>query len=84
MHMGSYGAASPKPTFLWSPSPTVLNFSLPLPDREWESMVDQKPCQDGSVQVSGNKNLKGSQTYPRQFGLCRGLENSTQAKPPCC
>ena len=69
MYMGSYGAASPKPTFLWSPSTTVINFSLPLPDREWESMVDKKTMPDGSVQVSGNSRLKGSQTYPRQFGL---------------
>ena len=70
MHMGSYGAASPKPTFLWSPSPTVLNFALPLPhDRQWETMVDKKTMPDGSVQVSGNSKLKGSQTYPREFGF---------------
>ena len=70
MYMGSYGSASPKPTHLWSPCPEVGKFSLPLPaDREWESMVDRKVLPDGRVQVTGNANLKGSQTYPKQFGF---------------
>ena len=69
MYMGSYGSASPKPTHLWSPCPEVAKFSLPLPDREWESMVTKKVLPDGRVQVTGNSNLKGSQTYPKQFGF---------------
>ena len=69
MYMGAYGAASPKPTFLWAPSETVSWFSLPLPKKDWEAMVDKKTMPDGSIQVSGNKKLKGSQTYPKEFGL---------------
>ena len=69
MHMGSYGASSPKPTFLWAPTPCVKMFSLPLPDREWEPMVTKKVMSDGRTQVTGNASLKGSQTYPKQFGL---------------
>lgn len=68
MYMGSYGAASPKPTFLWRPSPLVSRFSLPLPQREWESMVTKTQLPDGRTQVSGNQLLKGSQTYPKEFG----------------
>ena len=69
MHMGAYGSASPKPTHLWSPCAEVAKFSLPLPqDREWESMVTKKTLPDGRVQVTGNSSLKGSQTYPKQFG----------------
>ena len=69
MHMGSYGAKSPKPTHLWSPCPEVNMFSLPLPDREWETMVSKKLMPDGRVQVTGNSLLKNSQTYPREFGF---------------
>ena len=67
MYMGAYGAASPKPTFLWAPSETVSWFSLPLPKKDWEAMVDKKTMPDGSIQVSGNKKLKGSQTYPKNL-----------------
>ena len=70
MHMGSYGAASPKPTFLWAPTPWVYRFSIPLPaDREWEPTVTKKVRADGSVQVTGNETLKGTQAYPQEFGL---------------
>ena len=68
MDMGSFGAASPKPTHLWAPCPEVSRFSLPLPDREWESMVTKKVMPDGRIQVTGNQHLKNSQTYPREFG----------------
>lgn len=68
MYMGSYGAMSPKPTFLWAPTPHVNRFSLPLPDREWQEVVTKSVKEDGTVQVTGNNQLKASQTYPREFG----------------
>lgn len=70
IYMGSYGAESKKPTFLWAPSPTVHHFSLPLPqDKEWLAVVDKRTLPDGRTQVTGNSNLKGTQTYPREFGF---------------
>lgn len=70
MYMGSYGAASPKPTHLWCPSPAVSMFSLPLPYKcDWEQVVDRTVLSNGKVSVSGNKLLKASQTYPREFGF---------------
>lgn len=70
MYMGSYGTKSPKPTHLWSPTPAVNMFNLPLPgDKEWAPMVSKKLMPDGRVQVTGNSLLKNSQTYPREFGF---------------
>ena len=90
MHMGSFGAASPKPTHLWAPCPEVAKFSLPLPDREWESMVSKKTMPDGRIQVTGNQNLKSSQTYPREFGFATlrvwktvPKRDFPESKPPC-
>lgn len=70
IYMGAYGAESKKPTYLWAPCPTVSYFSLPLPqDKEWLAVVDKKMLPDGRTQVTGNSNLKGTQTYPREFGF---------------
>ena len=69
MYMGAYGAASPKPTFLWAPTPAVQSMSLPLPEQDWQAMVTRKTLEDGRSHVTGNAYLKGSQTYPKKFGL---------------
>lgn len=84
MYMGSYGAASPKPTHLWSPSPIVSMFSLPLPKCEWEQVVDRTVLSNGKVSVSGNKNLKAPQTYPREFGFAtiRVWQKAGHRNPP--
>ena len=59
MYMGSYGAASPKPTHLWAPSPAVSMFSLLLPSNvDWEQVVDRSVLSNGKVSVSGNKTSK--------------------------
>ena len=34
-----------------------------------KAWLTKKTMPDGSVSVSGNRNLKGSQTYPREFGF---------------
>lgn len=69
IYMGSYGSESPKPTYLWSCSKNVGSLSIPLPsDVEWTPMLDVKTTQDGKKSVSGNKSLKDSQTYPKNFG----------------
>ena len=83
MHMGSFGAASPKPTFLWAPTISVYKFSLPLPDREWKPTVTKTTRADGSTCVTGNGNLKSSQTYPKEFGLAtlRVWKNAIKKKP---
>lgn len=70
IHMGSYGATSPKPTFLWAPTISVYKFSLPLPqDQTWEPTVTKTTRADGSTCVTGNGHLKSTQTYPKEFGL---------------
>ena len=68
MWMGSYGAETPKGTHLWAPDACVSKFSLPLPDKDWETLVTKKVLPDGRVQVTGNAALKGSQSYPPAFG----------------
>ena len=67
--MGAFGAESPKPSFLWSSNAAVSKFSLPLPkNRAWTKVVRTRVRPDGSVCVSGNKFLKATQTYPKEFG----------------
>lgn len=66
--MGSYGASSPKGTHLWGPHADIQNFILPLPCKTWAPLVTKKTLADGRVQVSGNGDLKASQTYPPAFG----------------
>lgn len=68
MWMGSYGAESPKSTCLWSCCP-CSSFSVPLPkDKTWISLVNKSAKSDGTISVSGNSKLKGSQAYPAGFG----------------
>lgn len=70
MWMGAFGAASPKGTVLWGPYQTVSWFALPLPkDRAWATDLTTKTEKNGRTQVTGSKGLKGSQTYPSEFGL---------------
>eukprot|EP00438_Fugacium_kawagutii_P025098 Skav213447 [mRNA] locus=scaffold837:322198:322716:+ [translate_table: standard] len=81
--MGAYGAETKKPTYLWAPSPTVSHFSLPLPqDKDWLAVVDKKVLADGRVQITGNGNLKGTQTYPREFGFATVKVWKEAAKRP--
>ena len=93
MYMGAFGAESPKPTFLWGPVRDVAKFSLPLPDREWTQTVNKSVKDDGTVQISGNANLKATQTYPKEFGVAtvriwrkaikRSLPQVLESAPPC-
>ena len=70
MWMGAFGAASPKGTVLWGPYQTVSWFASPLPkDRAWATDLTTKTEKNGRTQVTGSKGLKGSQTYPSEFGL---------------
>ena len=55
---------------LWGPYQTVSWFALPLPkDRAWATGLTTKTEKNGRTQVTGSKGLKGSQTYPSEFGL---------------
>ena len=94
MYMGAFGAESPKPTFLWAPISDVKKFSLPLPEgKEWVETVSKTTKEDGTVQITGNSNLKGTQTYPREFGLAtvrvwrtavkRSVPLIKESNPPC-
>ena len=68
MHMGSFGAPTPKPTMLWGPDPAVMQFALPLPKKTWETELVTREVRDGRVWVTGNGHMKGSQSYPPAFG----------------
>ena len=94
MYMGAFGAESPKPTFLWAPVSDVQKFSLPLPaDKTWVETVKKTVKPDGTIQISGNENLKATQTYPREFGVAtvrvwkmamkRALPLVMDSSPPC-
>lgn len=84
IYMGSYGSESPKPTYLWAPTPAVGNLSIPLPsDKEWTPMVSVSTSRAGVKYVTGNKNLKASQTYPKGFGVATvQLWKDTPAREP--
>ena len=70
MFMGSYGAPTKKPTMLWGPDPLINMFSIPLPTNvQWEKDLVSTYVRDGRTWVTGNSNLKGSQSYPKAFGV---------------
>lgn len=69
MHMGSFGGHTPKPTHLWSPRVDIQKFSLPLPQKTWDSLVTKSVSSSGKRQVTGNSQLKKSQSYPKEFGM---------------
>ena len=84
--MGAYGKASPKGTTLWSNDPIVRKLSRNLPEKQWvNDMVRKSHKSDGTVSVSGGKDLKASQAYTSEFGfsvLTTWLERVVPAPEP--
>ena len=69
--MGSFGADSPKGTCLWSSRASVQKLSRVLPDRKFhEAQITKETTnKDGTVSVSGGRDLKASQAYTAEFGF---------------
>ena len=69
--MGAFGHGSPKGTTLWSSRASVKKLCRILPtDKVWEKEMTKKSIlSDGSVSVSGGKDLKSSQAYTPEYGL---------------
>ena len=69
--MGAFGHGSPKGTALWSSRVSVKKLCRLLPtDKVWEKEMTKKSVlSDGSISVSGGKDLKSSQAYTAEYGL---------------
>ena len=70
MHMGSYGAHTKKPSFVYSVGPWSQRL-LRTVDKGYRSQVSTATIdidESGQRRVTGNANLKGTQAYTRQFG----------------
>ena len=69
--MGAFGHGSPKGTTLWSSRAAVKKLCRILPpNKTWEKEMTKKTVlKDGTISVSGGKDLKGSQTYTPEYGF---------------
>ncbi len=71
--MGRFGAETAKPTWVWSNKPWVADIEkhqvASNPRSQKMQLVSKYVDKTGRARVSGNKNLKASQTYPAGFGI---------------
>ncbi|CAK9003148.1 unnamed protein product [Durusdinium trenchii] len=68
--LGAYGGDCPKPTLIYSNFKFIEKLFLPLPaDKVWEAETSIKYVDSsGQHRVSGGRDLKSTQAYPRLFG----------------
>lgn len=73
LSMGSYGAPSEKPTWLYSSNEAITHLEEFKPRgvkcEEKVSLVDHYLDGEGNKRIKGNSNLKLSQSYPVGFGV---------------
>lgn len=74
LNMEDYGGPTKKPTWLYSGRKEIEDLPLykplphQLPKRESKEMVTYYEDSNGVARFAGGKDLKSSQSYPRQFG----------------
>ncbi|CAK9073791.1 Uncharacterized protein SCF082_LOCUS36050 [Durusdinium trenchii] len=71
MRMGDHGGPTPKPTLLYSSHACIagLNDFRTMPQHRNREITVRYTNRAGEKRWHGGKDMKGSQSYPRQFGV---------------